>query len=526
MEYNGITQLPQLELSKKYTYPNNNQKYNSSNNYTANNIYPSAPNDKFSDVYKEINLANNLIKTRLERLKHETDLIKGIGKNFVPFNRDVNMLYHMRSMINNRNGLMNPNLYANQYIDPIYYPLEMPINAEPITLPKIELGQPLVDPQENKGNGFGLGDMLALMQAMKNMGGGGSNGGPPQPAPREPTPLPPTPKNKRKPIPKEKQKILRDWWKIAKNFINMYKFYSISNKYGKHSNVRNPVITEMTKSVLPHLDSIKNWVMTCLDKFVEELKIFPDLNLQFHNHSGKLNIQAQSQKIMAILKILIVEIAKRSNRLQDVPEKIQELIYKYIREKAYFPKKYLSTFEINRLDFNFYGGLKNSSDAQIGMIVAFLILSKTTILQILLHPKENFELFKNFKHIEISCKYLGSILHYLTRDSFNASPPVVKDLLALMNYYRNYHIYNDVVEKQQDVINNNMVFKDQDEISKELVPEATITEFWNMNARWCGQMKNLIFQWGVNLARQIRIKYAKVDKNLEKKTIKAPKVDS
>jgi hypothetical protein len=302
--------------------------------------------------------------------------------------------------------------------------------------------------------------------------------------------------------------------------VNIYKFYSVSNKYGKHSNVRNPVINEMTKSVLPHLDSIKSWVISCIGRFVDELKIFPDLNLQFHNHSGKLTIQAQSQKIMAVLKILVLELAKRSNKISDIPEKIQELIYKYIREKAYYPRKFLSTFEVNRLDFNFNGGSKNPSDAQLGMVVAFLILSKTTVLQVLLHPKDNFEQYKNFKYIDVSCKYLGSILHYLTRDAFNASPPMVKDLLALLNYYRNYHLFNEQVEKQTDVFSNSMVFRDTDEIAKDLVPEGTITEFWNMNARWCTQIKNLIFQWAVNLARQIRIKYAKFDKNLEKKPIK------
>ena len=35
--------------------------------------------------------------------------------------------------------LQNPNLYSQQFIDPIYYPLEMPVNAEPMSLPKIEL---------------------------------------------------------------------------------------------------------------------------------------------------------------------------------------------------------------------------------------------------------------------------------------------------------------------------------------------------------------------------------------------------
>jgi hypothetical protein len=518
-----------MERSSKYNTPSYINVDSPSLSKYGSNQTDIVHQNKFQDVYREISIANNLMKNRLERIKRESNLLKGVGRSFFPYQRDVDMSYNLRNMMNNRQGLMNPNLYANQYIEPIYYPLEMPINAEPITLPKIELGQPLIDPQENKGSGgFNLGDMLALMQAMKSMNGQ-NNQIQKMPSPAKLTPLP-TPDNEEKkkkkpPVKPPQGKTVRNWWKLCKDFVNIYKFYSTSNKYGKHSNVRNPVINEMTKSILPHLDSIKNWVITCIGRFFEELKIFPDLNLQFHNHSGKLTIQGQSQKIMALLKILVIELAKRSNRINDVPEKIQELIYKYIREKAYYPKKFLSTFEINRLDFNFYGGTKNLSDAQLGLIVAFIILSKTTVLQILLHPKENFEQFKNFRYIELSCKYLGSILHYLTRDAFNASPPMVKELLALLNYYRNYHLFNDQVERQQDVFTNSMVFRDQDEIAKDLVPEGTITEFWNMNARWCTQMKTLIFQWAVNLARQIRIKYAKTDKNLEKKQIKKVKVE-
>ena len=514
--------------SKKYIN-STSQNYESPEKSQYNQLVISNSSEKFQDVYREISLANNLIRNRLERIKRESDILKGVGRSFFPYQREVNMNYIIRQMMKNKQGLMNPNLYANQYIEPIYYPLEMPLNAEPVTLPKIELGQPLIDPKENNwGEGFNMGDMLALMQAMKSLSGQ-NNYQPQTYTPKKPiTPLetPDEERRKRKPQMKPPQgKTIRNWWKLCKDFVNIYKFYATSNKYGTQSNVRNPVINEMTKSILPHLDSIKNWVITCIGRFVDELKIFPDLNLQFHNHSGKLTIQGQSQKIMALLKILVIELAKRSNRLNDVPEKIQELIYKYIRERAYYPKKFLSTFEINRLDFNFYGGTKNLSDAQLGLITAFLILSKTSVLQILLHPKENFEQFKNFRYIELSCKYLGSILHYLTRDAFNASPPMVKDLLALLNYYRNYHIFNEQVEKQQDVFTSSMVFRDQDEIAKDLVPEGTITEFWNMNARWCSQMKTLIFQWAVNLARQIRIKYAKFDKNLEKKQIKKVKVD-
>ncbi len=488
--------------------------------------YISSPvTDRYQDAYSHINQANNLIQKRMNRLQEESKLLKSFGGSIMPYNRDANSLYNMRdNIMRQKNQLMNPNLYANQYIDPIYFPLEMPVNAEPISLPKIEIGLPMNDaPVECQcNNGMGITDILVLLQALQK----------PEEEPEvveyEPDPIiqyeSDDDNKRRKKKHKEKpfRAIKRDWWKFAKAFVTMYKFYKVSERYGKHSKVRNPLISDMTNSVLPHLDSIKSWVLGCMNSFLREMQIFPDLDLQFHNHSGKLKIQAQSQKIMAILKILLIELAKKSTSINDLPIKLQELLYKYIREKAYYPKKFLTSFIVNRLDFNFYGGTKNTTEPQVGMMIAFMIISKTIVQQVLLHPKENFEQFQNFRNIEISCKYLASILHYLTRDAFYTMPAMIKELLALLNYYRNYHIYNEQVEKQHDVFNNNMVFRDQDEISRDLVPESSMTEFFNLNSRWCAQMKALISQWGTNLARQVKSKYSRRDMNLRDKKLDKP----
>ena len=476
------------------------------------------------DAYQNVDTAKDLIKNRLEKLKYEAELLKNMKSSMVPLNRDVGMLYNMRNLNNNRGNLNNPNLYSHQYIDPIYYPLEMPVNAEPITLPKIELGRPLVDPPEDDGGGLGLSDLLALLAAMKNNNEGNSK--PMFDKTDEPDPDDSEKKNReKKPIKKPPEgKMKRDWWKLAKAFVNMYKYYSIGNKYGKHSNVRNSVINDLTKGVYGHIDSLKNWIISIQQSFWDEFKVFQDLDLSFNNFSGDLKIMAQSQKINAVLNIYLRNLLAKATKINELPEKIQDIIYRYIREKAYFPKGFLSTFEVNRLDFNFFGGTKNLTDAEVGMIVAFLILSRTTVQQILLHPIENFEHFKTFPKIQISCKYVGSILHYLCRDAFKASPPMVKELLALLNYYRNYHIFNKQVEEQQDLFNTNMVFRDEDELAKNLVPENTITKYWNIkgNQAKIMQFTKIIYQWAIHIGKQIRTKYSRYDKNLEKKTIKRP----
>jgi succinate dehydrogenase/fumarate reductase flavoprotein subunit len=39
------------------------------------------------------------------------------------------------------------------------------------------------------------------------------------------------------------------------------------------------------------------------------------------------------------------------------------------------------------------------------------------------------------------------------------SRAMTKEILALYNYYRNYHIYNSEIEKETDYFNNNIVYR-------------------------------------------------------------------
>ena len=64
------------------------------------------------------------------------------------------------------------------------------------------------------------------------------------------------------------------------------------------------------------------------------------------------------------------------------------------KNKGYFAKKYLSTYQINRVDYNFYGGTKKLNGDQAGMLLALLIISGITVQQIMLHMKDCFVEFK------------------------------------------------------------------------------------------------------------------------------------
>ena len=167
-------------------------------------------NKDYIDAYKQLDAAKEKIDIRLKRLKNEQDLIKG-GPNLI-----------IPQQLAERHKLMNPSLYSYQFHEPLYYPLENPINGEPVTLPKIELGQPLTYDDEKKKDGLSLSDIIGLLSLMNNKGDNSDlkdllmqkmKG---QDEKLEE-------KKKVQPIKKLGDKK-KDWWKIVRAFVNVHNF--------------------------------------------------------------------------------------------------------------------------------------------------------------------------------------------------------------------------------------------------------------------------------------------------------------
>ena len=517
---------------------NNTSKYYSNYNNELPPIprTPILPNDKYKQAYDNCSQAKGLIQTRLNKLNYEKKLLGEMKQNYNPYNADYESLYQLKTSGNAKGKLSNPHLYSNQFMDPIYYPLEMPITGEPISLPRIEIGTSMRN--KNCCGGLGLEQLLAIFAAFKKRRPA------PQPIQQPPQQVilpPPTPEpkkkgNKRKKIKgkkvfedlnkktfipdnikkKEGKKIplKRDWWRLCRDFCNVYAFFSTGRKYSGFAKTRDNIILNRVKSMVQDITVLKEWVISITQSFWEEFKVFTDLNVSFKNLDSKIKITKESQKIIAMIRKYLESLIAKSTKLIDIPERVQQIIYSYIKDKGYFPKNYLSTYQINRIDYNFYGGTKNLQDDQVGMLLAMLIISGITVQQILLHMKDCFIDFKNYPNIEISAKFIGSIIHYLVRDTFNTDPTMIKDVLALMNFYRNYHIYNKEVEGQSDVFNKNTEFKDIDEFADYLVPESTITEFWHLNQNFVDMFKNYVYSWATKLGKLIRLKFEKGDINL------------
>jgi hypothetical protein len=464
---------------------------------------------------------------------YEKKLLGEMKNNYKPIKPDYESVYKLRTMGNAKGKLGSPFIYNNQLMEPIYYPLELPLNGEPIALPRIEIGGPM----KRCKNGMNIKDLSALLAVLKKRrppvvntrpqiiyqqpqqeqkrnkkGKGGKFGGGGY-MKRDVDEKVTIPFNKKK---EEMHKISfqRDWWKLCRDFCNMYAFFSTGRKYAGFAKVRDNLIANKTKVIVHDITVLKEWIISITQSFWEEFKVFTDLNVSFKNVDSKIKITKESQKIIAMIRKFLENLISNSTKLIDIPERVQQILYSYIKDKAYFPKNYLTTYQINRIDYNFYGGTKNLQGDQTGMLLAVLVISGITVQQILLHMRDSFAEFKNYPNIEISAKFIGSIMHYLVRDTFNNDPTMLKEVLALMNYYRNYHIYNNDVEGQGEAFRSNVEFKDIDEFADYLVPEGTITEFWNLNPDFVDMFKNYVYSWATRLSKLIRLKFEKSDTNL------------
>ena len=338
-----------------------------------------------------------------------------------------------------------------------------------------------------------------------------------------------TPKHYRKIRPKsskrfrETRKKSKDWWRLAWNFFNLFVFIRTAIKYSRNGKKRDKIIKEREKNVGDELFTLKNWIISIEQPFWNEFKVFKHLNLSYKNSNSKKKIEKETQKIKAIIQKFIENLINKTQKLSEIPKSIQQIIYNFIKERAYFPKEFFSTYQIYRLDFHFYGGTRMINEEEESMILSLLLINGIVVKQILYHIGENFVEFKNLKEIDLSAKYIGSIIYYLTRETFKGQPKIHKIFEAILNYYRNYDLDNKDLDSCEDIFGDDMVYKDKDEFIVNLIPYSDISKFWDLNKDFVENYKKFIYGWAVNLCNLIKKKYAKKDPDLKpRKKLKKP----
>ena len=493
------------------------------NNYTNEYLYGrhKTPNLQKTTFKEDKEYAESLINTRLNRLTQDK-------KNY--YNYKYNNNFSPPSQSNFAkigNNIINPRSF-----EPIHVPAEIPGNGIPITnVPRYELGGPVFEKQKWMKKKLQNKKITDILLALNFLGYIPKPTRPVEtfedpepdvvipPKPRVPTPPVVIIKKKKKKIKKIKKPFSkRNWWRLLKDFINVFIFFSTGRKYSTlYAKERNILLESRTKNLVQEIALIKDWLISIEEPFWSEFRVFEELDLSFSNKDSQNKIKSQSLKIIVIIKKFMENLISKTTKLTDIPDRIQEIIYEYIRERGFFPKQYLTTFQVNRIDFEFFGGTRNINSTRAGMLLAYLIICGVLVQQILLHMREVFKEFKKNKKVETSAKYVGSIIHYLTRDTFISSPKVVKSCLGLFNYYRNYHIYNEQIEKQEDSFRGMLTWEgneNEDEYAEYLVPEENITQFWHLNPAFVETYSKFIFSWAKKLAKIIKLKYSRNDRNL------------
>ena len=504
------------------------------------NYYSKYPSELSNNFYQNNSIANSLINNRISRLNYEKEIIQGVRNPYYPPTPYINHSSpNYSSLANFGQNIISPSNYIVDFTIPIPHPLEIPKMCSPVSPPRYDTGGPLQGKHCcHKNNAM---DILLLLTQIGQI--------PPKPkTPKESKTS--TPKKKKKKI-KGKKKIVekkveskipeikkvekprrtigRDWWKLCRDFVNLYLFWGTAFKYATYyKKMRENGIEERTKAIVQEISILKDWLIAIEEPFWNEFKIFEDLNVAFKNSDAKNKIKKQSQKIIAIIKKFMENLISRSSKLSDIPTKVQKILYEFIKNRAYFPKKYLSTYQINRIDFEFYGGGRLITVPQGGMIISYLLICGICVQQILLHMRDVFIEFTKYPYIQITGKYIGSIMHYLTRDTFMYDPGLIQDIFALFNFYRNYHLYNEQIEKQHDIFSGQLMLQDtenEDEYSEYLIDENDISEFWNLNAKFVETYKKFIYAWSTKLAKAIKLKYEKEFPNpLPRKRLEKPPV--
>ena len=312
----------------------------------------------------------------------------------------------------------------------------------------------------------------------------------------------------------------KNWWKLLKYFVEIYSFFSILGKYTfKIKKIRNEEIFKTKENIIDEAFIVRNWIIEIQGDFWKNLLKFKDINISFNKFDNSEEISLNSKIIIQFIDEFLYNIKIKTNDIKIIPNKIQYIIYKYIKKNAYYPFKYLNTFHLKRLSFDFYGSCLNTSLEESAMNLSYLLISNISVQQIFLNIKYIFKEVKDYENILIACKYIASIIYYLERNAF-VKIKKYNSYIDMFNYFKCYKIENDIDEKEYNIkvllgiskMTKILKYKDylNDDIYYNLlIDDKSIDKFWQLNSSIMKKISNSFFVWSLNLAKLILNKFEK-----------------
>lgn len=294
-------------------------------------------------------------------------------------------------------------------------------------------------------------------------------------------------------------------WKKVKLFVNIGKFYFIALKMVKQRVKRETTFLNRERTKEDDHSEIRNFLQQELKLFFSEFTYIQDISFVLDEKTDEVEKIEIFSKITSLMRTLFKCLVNKTLKhgIPNLPKRLLYVLYTYVADNFYYHQTFLSSFEVFRLDFNFYGEVYKLSKSQRGMIIAFLLLNKTLIPHILLKPNLVFVKQKNDKSI-VNLKYFASILHYLVRDAFKYNPIMVKDRINLTNYYRSYHLDDfSKFENAMDKFESDRDFGNLFETKSDLIKEEDLKIFFYENRTFIESFKDDIFSWASEFGHNI-----------------------
>ncbi len=149
-----------------YGFSKNSLKNDYNNNISRYSKYDSFENTR--NFNKNNSIATSMINSRLERLKREREKLYGFQGSSTPTLPNPSNLYSFKNFSSLGHQIMNPYFYSYKFLDPIYYPMEIPGTGKPVDPPRMEMGAPCEDDDDCccSGSGINSNELIFLLRAM------------------------------------------------------------------------------------------------------------------------------------------------------------------------------------------------------------------------------------------------------------------------------------------------------------------------------------------------------------------------
>ena len=269
------------------------------------------------------------------------------------------------------------------------------------------------------------------------------------------------------------------WKKAVSAFIYMFRFYKYSLELAWNRAYKDRMLRVKEQNFEQEIKDIRKWIFGIQKEFFTEMMTNINRNMDFFTYEyiegNKYIVYKEDEYFQFFLKLFLKTLINKVTEIKEIHLHIQEILYSYIREGVYFKKNFLSTFEINRLKFNFFGETEDTTMSSRAMLLALLIISKSFIHSGIFKNEFNDDVFDEYLVTNSQKKFLkifGSLLHFITREAFRMKPVMLRTRVNLFNYYRNYQIYNADLEEPITDFVTDLNYSDIDEYYHDMIDEG------------------------------------------------------